>query len=662
MPLLPGDVQPEVLTGSTISGYNTAAIYEVNHVGPTAQLRFVNVPQADERGKLLTLRNPSGLAAPELGSVTPHVELVGTTYHAVSDSGETVFFTASPEASEAETVYARVPCPSASYEFPVLKCETVGGGEGRETVKVSDPSAGEGCAACEDAEPKEVRNVTTKTESTAVEATGGFPGVMTGMVVEGAGIPTGTKVSSVSPTKLVLSAAVTEGATGVTLMFPKEEHKPAAFVGASADGSKVFFTTKQKLLPNGASTPNLYEYDFNKNLPAYMNGQRLVDLSPDPSGAAVLGVVRGSSDGSHVYFIAEGVLTGEANEYGKTAEAGKENLYGVDTETGQIRFIAVVSGLEHAEGGNSFPHSPRAQTTPDGLDLVFSSTAQLAGSTNSGSDSVYRYDFETGSLTWVSHDAPGFTAPSEDKNAYVAVIPGFILGAFSDIDDFNRAISGEADGAHDGEDLIFTTVERLATGEQSGGVQLYLWHCASPCPKPNEEGVVQMISDGRSNVEPNLRNKGTGQDATTAMSASGADIFFSTGTRLVGQDTDELLDYYDARIDGGYPAPVPEPTCTGEACQPPTGSGLGSFEPAASSLLSAGGNLGPPVSAALAFQTSTPKPLTRAQKLAKALKACSKKRSKKNRVLCQRQARKQYASKAAAKKARRANTKSLHRG
>ena len=790
VPLLAGDVKAEELLGSN-AGFATAAIYEISPVSPAGQLRFVNV--GDEGGKpsLLTLRNSAGRASPGLGGVTPHEEEVGTAYHAVSESGETVFFTAAPEASEAETVYARIPCPSASYEFE-LPCEFVEREgqmvEGRQTVKVSDPNAKEGCAAC--AAPIVVADVTTKIGLKTVKvASGVFPaGVTKEMAVEGAGIPTGTSVSSVSGSTLVLSAEATASATGVTLTF--SERKPAAFQGASADGSKVFFTTTQKLL-NGDSTTNLYEYDFNKTPPAYMNGQRLVDLSPDPSGAQVLGVVRLASDGSHVYFIAGGVLTGEANEYGEHAEAGKENLYGCDTETGQIKFIAAVTGLGHAEGHKfPLPFSPRAQTTPDGLDLVFSSTAWLAGNVNSrtlskaatasaagvtltfstavakvtttsgsttiiasggfpgvtkemavkgagipegtrvasvsastlilsaaatasetgvtltfltavenvttksgsttvsvpsggfpgvtagmavegagistgttvsatGPDAVYRYDFATGKLTWLSHDAPGFTAPSEGMHAFVAAIPAFILGAFSDIADYNRAISGEANGAHDGEDIIFTTVERLAANDHSSGVQLYLWHCASPCPKPEEEGVVRMISDGRSSVEPNLHNEGSGQDATTAMSASGSDIFFSTGTPLVGQDTDELLDYYDARVGGGYPAPTPEAACAGEACEPPrTSSSLGSFGSAASSLLSAGGNLSPPRGASLAFQTSTPKPLSRAQKLAKALRACRKKHNKRSRVVCERQGRKKYASKAKApKKAPRAKAK-----
>jgi hypothetical protein len=47
-------------------------------------------------------------------------------------------------------------------------------------------------------------------------------------------------------------------------------------------------------------------------------------------------------------------------------------------------------------------------------------------------------------------------------------------------------------------------------------------------------------------------------------------VFFTTRERLVGIDTDDQIDLYDARVDGGIPAqnpPAPAPPCEGEACQ-----------------------------------------------------------------------------------------------
>jgi hypothetical protein len=144
------------------------------------------------------------------------------------------------------------------------------------------------------------------------------------------------------------------------------------------------------------------------------------------------------------------------------------------------------------------------------------------------------------------------------------------------------------------------------------------------------------------------------------MSASGSDIFFATRTALVQQDTDELGDLYDARIDGGFPAPT-EPACSGEACQG-SPSPLPSFPPAASSTSPAAGNLvPPPITVAPSTEPkpkAKPKELTRAQKLAKALKAC-RGRPRKRRAVCESQARKRYGTKANARKTHRG--KSTHR-
>jgi hypothetical protein len=76
------------------------------------------------------------------------------------------------------------------------------------------------------------------------------------------------------------------------------------------------------------------------------------------------------------------------------------------------------------------------------------------------------------------------------------------------------------------------------------------------------------------------------------MSASGSDVFFSTHTQLVQQDTDSLRDVFDARVDGGFPAPAPEPSCSGEGCQGAQTKVL-PFPDPISSLAPAGGNLHP---------------------------------------------------------------------
>jgi hypothetical protein len=403
----------------------------------------------------------------------------------------------------------------------------------------------------------------------------------------------------------------------------KKPAKEAIFQGASADGSKVFFTTSQQLLTSDTdTTTDLYEYDFNP--PA---GQpQLVQVSggtptdPTPgAGAKVRGVLRNS--GSHIYFVAEGVLTTEPNGNGEKAKPVEKNLYGYDTLTGQTKFVATLSGADQELWGGAKVEGSQAgvdegtrevQTTPDGRYLVFSSAAQLAGNINTGA--VYRYDFETGELTWISHAAPGVPAPNKGKHATIAPLEAATNGANADIGDRERAIS------ENGEYVVFTTSEELQAGAVEGATNSYLWH----------DGTVSLIS-GDSLGGPSI-------------SSSGSDIFFATAKQLVGQDTDALGDVYDARVGGGFPAPPAEASCSGDACQGPS-SPLPSFGPSTSSVLPAGGNLPPPPSPPPVKETKKKltKKLTPAQELAKALAAC-KHKPKNKRAACESQARRRYAA------------------
>jgi hypothetical protein len=278
---------------------------------------------------------------------------------------------------------------------------------------------------------------------------------------------------------------------------------------------------------------------------------------------------------------------------------------------------------------------------------------------------VYRYDFETRELTWVSQPAPGCAGEgcgTQKLNAWVAALPGTEIGAEADIEDWNRAISGCPEGVsesekaqcpkgtYDGEYIIFTTAERLQSNDVDSAVDVYEWHCSSPCPNPAAEGVVSLISDG-SNAE------GAGgpqaEFPLAAMSSSGADILVFSGSSLVGQDTDRLLDVYDARVNGGFPRPQEPQACSSEACLGL--SAPSSFGSAASSVFAAGGNLGAAGGGTLGFQTSTPKRPTTAQLRAKALTACKKQHKRKERAACERLAKKRYpaAAKTKAKKSDR---------
>ena len=108
--------------------------------------------------------------------------------------------------------------------------------------------------------------------------------------------------------------------------------------------------------------------------------------------------------------------------------------------------------------------------------------------------------------------------------------------------------------------------------------------------------------------------------------------------------TTRSYDIYDARIGGGIATQNQHSTsCQGEECRPAVSSPPAAQTPI-SEVFSGSGNLTPPVEPKPggAVKSVKVKKLTRAQELAKALKACAKTRKKKKRRACEARARKRY--------------------
>jgi hypothetical protein len=192
---------------------------------------------------------------------------------------------------------------------------------------------------------------------------------------------------------------------------------------------------------------------------------------------------------------------------------------------------------------------------------------------------------------------------------------------------------------------------------------VYEWESggAGSCPAGRVSGCVFLISDGRDVGV--TRGQGPGCQVGSAVcllgsDASGDNVFLATTDGLVASDTNTELDYYDARVcEAASPcveASASVAGCTGEECH-----GLPSGPPGVpappSSAFSGPGNVTPPPAV-------KPVVLTRAQKLAKALKACRTKANKHTRVACEALARKRYGPPHKAKKAAKAKRPASRRG
>jgi DNA-binding beta-propeller fold protein YncE len=399
----------------------------------------------------------------------------------------------------------------------------------------------------------------------------------------------------------------------------------AMFVGAADDGSKAFFLDTQRLTdsasedssdqaggescerPNGVNGCNLYEYDF--SAPA---GRNLVAVSAGDSsggGPRVQGVLAVSADGSHVYFVARGVLTGVANERGQLPRDGAENMYVFERDAGypngQVAFIASVPESDDqragAHGVDDYVWQGshmREDVTPDGRFLVFTSGGTLTAddTSSTGAVQVFRYDALTGALVRISSGENGF---NDNGNAG--------LGPAGIVAPGNHAQLGSPRGdptmSHDGSFVFFESPVGLTPGAlnnvplpplPSGGKgyaeNVYEWH----------EGHVYLISDGRdANTVASFLCAGRESGVCLlGADATGRNVFFLTADPLVAADKDLAVDVYDARVcSASEPciasAPPPPVGCQGEGCHG-TPAGAPALGGAATVTFSGPGNLAPP--------------------------------------------------------------------
>jgi Tol biopolymer transport system component len=452
------------------------------------------------------------------------------------------------------------------------------------------------------------------------------------------------------------------------------EQAEARFQVASADGSKVFFTDAQRLTPDATAfssseehKPDVYEFDVASG--------KLTDITVDGNvgeAADVQGsILDASDDGSSVYFVANGMLASGATPgtCTPTPSPGTScNLY--EWHSGTIKFIASVSGEDRNDWNPETLVGMTSRVSPNGRYLAFMSNASLTGYDNADAASgqpdeeVYLYDAQRERLVCASCNPTGARptgmfesgvglGPLVDRPSFwrehwlAANIPAW-TGMSLEIALYqSRYLS-------DNGRLFFNSVDALAPQDTNGAADVYEFEpegvgdCTSASRgfSQGTGGCIGLISSGSSDEESAFLDASEGGEGR----AAGADAFFVTAAKLAPQDIDTAFDVYDARectsaSPCASPPPPPPPGCTTiDSCR------------AASSALPS--NLGQPASAtfsgigAAVQGKAAPKPLTRAQKLANALKACRKKPRAKRKA-CEAQARKRYGVKRKTKRTRR---------
>jgi hypothetical protein len=198
----------------------------------------------------------------------------------------------------------------------------------------------------------------------------------------------------------------------------------------------------------------------------------------------------------------------------------------------------------------------------------------------------------------------------------------------------------------DGGRVFFNSSDALVPQDVNGQEDVYEFEpvgkgsCASSSVtfSVKSDGCVSLISSGASPEESGFLD----------ASVTGSDVFFLTSSRLTSQDYDTSYDIYDAHectlaVPCVAPPVSPPPCSSGDSCKAAPSPQPPIFGSPASATFTGPGNVvvgGSPTSVV------TSKSLTRAQKLAGALKACHRK-AKRKRAGCEKQARRRYSAKGA---------------
>ena len=335
------------------------------------------------------------------------------------------------------------------------------------------------------------------------------------------------------------------------------------FLFASRDGARVFFTDYFRLTPDStadseAHVEDLYEFDTNTGTLT----DRSVDNTPgDERGADVQGIVGASEDGSTVYFVAKGAISGVTpNVAGEAPTSGQDNLY--IYRDGRTTFVATLFSSDENDWALSLG-ARTSRVTADGGHLLFMSSAGLTGYDNTDANTgtpdneIYLFDAQSGHVSCVS------CKPSGARPTGASRIPAgtnFEETAYAGNSLYeSRVLSA------DGSRVFFDSSDALSPGDSNNTQDVYEY----------EHGTVSLISGG---------TNAAGSSFVDA-SESGDDVFFITEQQLVPSDTDALVDLYDARVGGSYAAqPRPNP-CEGEGCRGPASSPPNVGPPASTTLL-----------------------------------------------------------------------------
>jgi hypothetical protein len=505
-------------------------------------------------------------------------------YNAVSANGEAVFFTAQACAGgpAVNELYARIDGESTvSLSEPVLPAD-------------SECSEGEPCECsegepCDSAERKPAIFEGASEDGSCVFFLSEQP-LVNGAPAEGMKLYEERLNVKAAQVKQVVDVS-NEGLAGL-------DPEVQGVVRVSEEGDRVYFVAKGVLAGKDrvagrepeeagpvAGADNLYVYEPD---PAHLGTYRTVfvatlltsEQEANLEGEEVAERKGIETQANNKLAIEESEIfrQWEAGEFGSgevAIEHRTQLIY--EAETREKSFTTRTTG---SRGSSGTVHEDTSvwgmaddrpvQATPDGGFLVFPSSARLTPLDSGGVPQLFEYSADGESLTRVS--IGGNVTTFQDSPQIT--VQNFSLDDLPTTAQTGRAITT------DGSRVFFTSAAGLAPQAKEGATNVYEY----------SEGHVYLVSGGTD-------ASGSGPNSPTVklvgVDRSAQNVLFMTASPLVPQQGDTAPGVYDAREEGGFPAPVLEPGCLGETCRGASGMVPATPLPESASQPPGGGNLPP---------------------------------------------------------------------
>ena len=321
-----------------------------------------------------------------------------------------------------------------------------------------------------------------------------------------------------------------------SITYEVSQEKDVRYVGMTADGTKVFFTSPEQLSEEDTdNSVDLYRWsEVDDQLTLMSKGGEGAEGSGNSdacsaswtTGCGVIPVVGValtdnsiSRDSGEIYFYSPEQLDATKGI------PNRENLY-VYRE-GKPQFVSSLNPVS----GETGPVS-RVQVSPDGSHMAFVTSSHVTSYDNAGQEEMYSYDPAERKLICVSCRPDG-EPPTVDVEASK-------MGLFM---------------SNDGRSF-FSTEDPLVPTDTNEEQDVYEYN----------EGRPQLITTGTGTSQAHLGGFGgsgnKGEEGLAGVSADGVNVYFSTRDILVPQNHNgPFLAFYDARTDGGFPYEPPLAPC-----------------------------------------------------------------------------------------------------